>query len=237
MPEPGEAFIWKLDLAAAGDEATREASIREALSPDECRRADAFRFARDRNRFVATRSALRALLADVTGQDAARVSFRYGAAGRPALEDAPHIEFSVSHSGDMALIAIALKESPCFELGIDVEAVRAVADAVAIAERYFTKAEASSLARVPPEHRARAFLRIWVTKEACVKASGRGLAALADLNDRMASARPLPWHVTEIDAGAGYVAAMAYASERLTLSFWDDPRAALEASRPMARTI
>ena len=60
-----EVHLWQADLGQLTLHATAEdeAEWRRVLSPDECARADRFRFSRDRTNFMATRALLRIILA------------------------------------------------------------------------------------------------------------------------------------------------------------------------------
>jgi 4'-phosphopantetheinyl transferase len=62
------------------------------------------------------------------------------------------------------------------ELGIDVERIRPLPDALAIAEQLFADGEILALRAVPEEARSERFFRYWTRKEAVVKSFGRGLS-------------------------------------------------------------
>ena len=79
--------------------------------------------------------------------------------------------FSLSHSGSFALCAVS--DRP---VGADLETPDA-ASHMSAAKRFFSEAECESIARSPAP--ADAFCSVWVQKEAVVKASGEGLAALS----------------------------------------------------------
>jgi 4'-phosphopantetheinyl transferase len=149
------------------------------LSADERTRAARFVFARDRRRFVVTRACLRTLLGRLSGDSPAAIQFAYGPHGKPALApdgSGPAAHFSVSHSEDLALIALGAGQP----LGVDLEAVRPIADLEQIATRFFTPAEARTIATVPPAQRTLAFLLCWTRKEAFAKALGGGLSVPLD---------------------------------------------------------
>lgn len=131
--------------------------------------------ARDRCRFAVTRAALRCLLAseiDVSPKD---VSLVRNAWGKPLLSEAQHrpeLDFSVSHAGDLSVIAI----SRCGAVGIDIEHRHHVCEMERIAVDVFDEATASALRLLPPAKRDNAFLRLWTAGEACLKAMGLGFA-------------------------------------------------------------
>ena len=148
----------------------------QILSDEERARAAAFRFAADRQRFVASHIALRQALAEHAGLRAEALHFATGAFGKPSLSGCPRTRFSMSHSRSLALIAIGGRGP----LGADVEQLRAVPDAPALAARHFTPRENEALAALPARERDQAFLTCWTRKEACLKAIGVGLLVPSD---------------------------------------------------------
>lgn len=152
-------------------------SLRGILSPEESRRAARFAFERDQQRFILARGTLRVLLAEYLKQDPDRISFRYGAHGKPALveeENRPaDLRFNLSHSGDHCLCAVALGR----EVGVDVEVVRSDIACLDLAERFFTRREYDELRQEPEENRHARFFRYWTCKEAYLKARGIGISS------------------------------------------------------------
>jgi 4'-phosphopantetheinyl transferase len=148
--------------------------LESTLAPEETTRANRLRFRPDRDRFVATRGILRELLGRYLRRSPADISFDYGPKGKPSLHGAGGLEpiqFSVSHSSSMALLAFATGR----HLGIDVEFIRPGIAALEIAERYFSPQEVIELRAVPVSRQAEAFFLGWTRKEAYVKAKGEGL--------------------------------------------------------------
>jgi 4'-phosphopantetheinyl transferase len=175
--EPGTITCWIVDLQQPAERVT---ALTEVLAVDERQRAARFVFARDRRRFVVTRACLRDLLGRACDRPTAAIRFEYGVHGKPSLAPdlgGPTLHFSVSHSGDLALIVLA----PDRPLGVDLEAVRSLPDLHDIAARYFTAAEASAIIGMPAqEERELAFFLCWTRKEAFVKALGDGLTLPLD---------------------------------------------------------
>jgi 4'-phosphopantetheinyl transferase len=190
-----DIHVWPLHLPNV--EATK---LEPLLSPDERERASRYRFDHLRESFVITRAALRCLLARYVGGDPAAIRFDYGAKGKPAL--AGGIEFSTTHSGDMAAFAIA---QGC-AVGIDLERVRPVSHMVDIAARFFSAIEYLELMSLPPAERDAAFFRCWTRKEACVKVTGEGLSGLHDVPRGC---------VQDLSLAPGYAAALAASSVAL----------------------
>jgi len=97
------------------------------------------------------------------------------------------LRFNLSHSGDVTLVAVA-RDS---EVGVDVERIRPVIEMHSIARRWLGRDDIAD----EPE-----FYRVWTRHEAMVKALGVGLSGTAE---------GFTGTVAEIDAGAGYAAAVA----------------------------
>jgi 4'-phosphopantetheinyl transferase len=164
--------VWAAPLDPPADAVRRHAAL---LAPDESARAERFRFERDRRRFTVARGVLRTLLGRYLGTDPRVVAFRYETHGKPVLDGEPAahgIRFNVSHSGEMALYALARGR----EVGVDVEEVRRMEDGLGIAERFFSPAEVAAFRSLPAEIRDDAFFNCWTRKEAYIKAVGEGLS-------------------------------------------------------------
>lgn len=78
----------------------------------------------------------------------------------------------MSHCEHLAVYALA----PDGNIGVDVELLRPMADAQALARHHFTPAEQRELAAAGPAGETLRFLFGWTRKEACLKAIGCGLA-------------------------------------------------------------
>ena len=159
----------ELDLAA---EALDEA--RSVLSDDERKRADRFLREVDRTRFAAARSLLRRTLAGVLETRPERLTFTYGAHGKPALGPpfaARGVRFNLSHSAGRALIAVARDR----EVGVDLERIRPVRFGAKIARRFFSEREQYALDGLTGSAWDEGFFRCWTRKEAFIKAVGDGL--------------------------------------------------------------
>jgi len=157
--------LWRIDL----DQHVPAAALAK-LSADEAARARRFVFERDRHRFIAAHAALRQVLGQHSGQAGERLRFVAGRFGKPALASAD-LHFNLSHSHGTGLVALSTRD----ELGVDVEVLRPMPDALALAAAYFSAAEQAALAACPAAQRDRAFFICWTRKEACLKAVGIGL--------------------------------------------------------------
>jgi 4'-phosphopantetheinyl transferase len=212
LPPALACALWRVDL----DTPPAPDAVR-ALSQAEADRARRFVFARDRSRYQAAHVALRQTLAGPARRHAAQLSFTAGRFGKPRLEAATDVHFNLSHSQGVGLIAL----SDHAEIGVDIELVRPMPDADALAANYFDEAEQAALAAVEPgPAHDLAFFRCWTRKEACLKAVGVGLGL--DTRSFHVGIQPVASRVTmpldggpvhlalvSTDGGDGAVAALA----------------------------
>lgn len=179
--------------------AGRVAELDALLSTDERERARRFVFDRDRRRFVVCRGTLREILGGYLDAPPERLRFAYGAHGKPRLEGAsqpPPLSFNLSHSHELAVYAVCLHA----DLGVDVEHLRPMPDAMALAAR-FLPGEEALLTSLAPEDRAGAFLQCWTRKEAAWKADGSGMFAGWE--------SPAGWSIHDLGLSPGYVGSVA----------------------------
>lgn len=135
------------------------------LTADEIARANGYGRPDLRTRFVARRGMLRTLLGNQLGEPPSHLVFENGMHGKPRLVG-HNIEFSISSSGDEALVAISNKRP----IGVDIEHIGPCFDYRALLSEHFTESEA------PLIRDATAFFKAWTRKEACAKAIGLGLS-------------------------------------------------------------
>lgn len=86
--------------------------------------------------------------------------------GKPFLKDGP--EFSISHAGPYAMLAISDQS-----VGADIESARCTMD---IAKHCFAPPEVTAAQKLSGEEQRLFLQRLWVAKEAFVKAIGTGLS-------------------------------------------------------------
>lgn len=212
-----ELHLWEINLNSSSNE---DAGLIELLTEDERRRASAFKSTVARKEFVVTRGVLRLLLEQYTGVSARQLSFRYGPYGKPLLinSNAPGINFNVSHSDGMALLAFT---AGC-DVGIDIQKVIAPEQMAAI-RLILTDAERAELDAADTSH-ALGYLssRIWVAKEALLKSLGFGLGHSSHVTvsnflsreptitvSPLLDPAPLNRHIRWLDSIPEYVAAFA----------------------------
>lgn len=191
------------------------------LSREETERARRYIVPKARRNYIAARAGLRVLLGELTGLEPAAVRFRYSDKGKPGLvpeQNARAIEFSLSHSHDLGLIAITFGK----EIGIDLEHEHDRSDALEVAGRFFAPGERAKLQAASSAERNQIFYRIWTRKEAVLKASGVGIAsglrepdvsAGSDYADRTGWLEVVhngsSWCIVDIVPAQGYQAAVA----------------------------
>jgi 4'-phosphopantetheinyl transferase len=190
------------------------------LSLDERERAARFHFERDAHKFTVARGSLRSILSSYVGTPPGDLRFNYSTHGKPSISgSSSELRFSISHSGDFALVAVARGR----EVGVDIEKIREDVETDKLAERFFSEAERIAIGRLVTEQRVPAFFRCWTCKEAFLKAQGVGLSRSLSSFDvevntdraaRLLATRPQEresnaWILYDIKTAAGYAAAVA----------------------------
>ncbi|MFJ4774957.1 4'-phosphopantetheinyl transferase family protein [Streptomyces sp. NPDC088762] len=216
-PGAAAAAVWSLDttLDVVGGHPVGAAAA--VLDAAERQRAEALLRPADRQRYLASHLGLRVLLGGYLGLAPQEVVLVRedcpgcgGPHGRPAVAGGG-VHFSLSHSGNLAYLAFA-----GVPVGVDVEEVPG-AEAVADVLPLLHPAETAELGALPDPDRRPGLARVWARKEACLKATGAGLAN--GLADPYVGSAPTPasvpgWTLTDLPAPAGYAAALAVATGR-----------------------
>jgi len=217
--EPGEVHVWKIALDRP---AGVVGELRGLLSADELARADRFRVERGRERYIVGRGVLRTLLNRYTGAPPHALVFAYNEFGKPELPGS-EVCFNLSHSHGIALAAVTRGRA----VGVDIERIREEVIGERIAQRFFSPAEARTLAGLPPAQQARAFFDCWTRKEAWIKARGEGLSIALDSFEvtlgpgepaRLVATRPDAqeadrWSLQALECEPEFAAAVAVAGE------------------------
>src|SRR6476469_1957072 len=226
----GEIDVWRVSLAQT--ESCLQ-SLQETLSTDERTKADRFRFPKDRSQFIVSRAALRAILSRYLNINSHILRFDYNPYGKPSLiaaQGGNTLRFNVSHSGNMALIAITKNR----DIGVDIEGINPNFPCLEIAEKFFSTLENSVLRSLPEHLQPRAFFTCWTRKEAYIKAVGKGLsiplnqfdvtlapgepAALLNVEDNPEEASR--WSLMELIPSSDMVAAVVVAGDCSKLHCW-----------------
>jgi 4'-phosphopantetheinyl transferase len=169
--------LWTVSLSVS-DETLR--SYFSCLCDLEKARANRFKFAHDRRRFVVARGTLRHLLAQQFACLPESVEFCYGEYGKPKIKPSSKLhnlsggfaddcQFNLSHSGDLALCALGYHRA----VGVDVEMIKPIQRLERMMERCLSAREQMKVNMTADP--LRAFLQRWTCKEAYLKAIGKGL--------------------------------------------------------------
>jgi 4'-phosphopantetheinyl transferase len=98
--------------------------------------------------------------------------------GRPELADSgARIDFNVSHTRGVALMAIARDVPSTTRIGVDIEHTEREAGVDRLQKKFLAPGERALIAGLSPDERRRHFLHYWTCKEAMSKATGDGIIA------------------------------------------------------------
>jgi 4'-phosphopantetheinyl transferase len=233
VPSGDLVDVWWFDTRAV---TTGPAGLAD-LDPGERARAEAFLFPADRRRYQAAHLMLRRVLAGYTGTPPGRLRLgrercpHCGQPGKPVLEPGPRTlpSFSLTHSGDMVIIAVAGRP-----VGVDVE--RDAAGCVCSLAQALHPADAAWVAGLGEPDRHEAIITCWVRAEAVLKCTGQGVGhGLGGFPVRPCrAASPVNGcTVRQLPAPPGYRAAVALAgSHGLTARIAAAPAPARAPVRP-----
>ncbi|WP_188047592.1 4'-phosphopantetheinyl transferase family protein [Vibrio vulnificus] len=144
------------------------------LDKNEREKASRFRFAEDRDSFIAGHALLRQSLSLINEASPCSWKFSKGSNGKPEIignDDLPHLRINLSHTRGMVAVALGLN----YNVGVDVEPLSRPIERE-VWEHALAPIEASQLRLMPAHCQSRAFMALWTLKEALVKASGQGLS-------------------------------------------------------------
>ena len=210
-----EVVIARLD---EGAEALR--AMWEWLCDAERQRALRLRFERDRRRFVVARARLRALLAERLGTRPQALELARAAGGKPQL--APRLaasgwRFNVSHCEELVLYAFSRDR----EVGVDLEAIRPVAEADAIAARFFAPAERCAYFALASRRAAARLSALLDAQGGPGQGARRGTFAAARAARRLG--RPGRLAPRELFSAAGLHRGARYPAMNMTASTYESP--------------
>lgn len=166
---PDAVHVWFADVMA------NESNYRSnyaLLSKEETRRAETFKFEKDKKKYVVSKGILRRLSSFYLHIAPEDVVFDYGEFGKPSFGFTTKLKFNTSHAGDKAVFVFTENNS----IGVDIELIKSDLDVMNLAENFFSEKEISDLANLHSSERNVAFYRCWTRKEAFIKAKGIGLS-------------------------------------------------------------
>lgn len=213
-----EVHIWRVPLDTAEGVVQRYANV---LSPGERARAEDCPLDQQRAHFVVAHGAVRALLAKYTGQAATDIRLTCSPRGRPFLADQPRgrdeIDFNLTHSGGLALIALARTG----RVGVDLEKIRSDIDHASMAKRFLGPGEDALIESLPEHAGRRAFYTRWTRREAYAKAADIPIPRVLDDTDSVR----LPvsvgcWKLHDLPVGQDYCGTVATDGTRTSMRCW-----------------
>ncbi|MFI4963013.1 MAG: 4'-phosphopantetheinyl transferase family protein [Legionellales bacterium] len=141
------------------------------LNDEERARGNRFYFSHHKRRFVTARATLRIILARYLNTEPEDLDFTFNPQGKPEVINMQKLHFNLSHSGDLALLAVG-KGIP---MGVDIEHYSA-RPYEGIANTLFSDQEYKEFLQVPTALKPAVFFHVWSQKEAFIKACGLGLS-------------------------------------------------------------
>jgi 4'-phosphopantetheinyl transferase len=229
-----ETHIWRVYLDPSADTVDKFASV---LSSDERKKADGFYFSKHRRRFIVCRGVLRHILNHYLQIGPEKIVFHYTERGKPVLaadKNSFGLSFNLSHSSELALVAITRERS----VGIDLEILCSGLKSKQLARRYFFRDEYLKIDDFEDDRHRYFFYGFWTLKEAYLKATGEGLANLQNVqikgfpwgNPTLSVNRNAPsgfpgWYLFSFMPSEGYMAALALEGKNSAVSFfsWKHP--------------
>jgi 4'-phosphopantetheinyl transferase len=213
VPAPGApADVWLLHVPSYAAALPADLWLLDASEEE---RYLAFVRDVDRTLYGAAHVGLRRLLGAYLGRKPDELAFGRetcptcdGPHGRPCLKDADGVHFSLSHGGEMVLVALA--GTP---VGADVEKIPQ-REAVEGVWSHLHPRERAELAALPEPEQGPAFARCWTRKEAYLKGTGEGMSGGLDRDYVGTGPAPaaLPgWQLADCPVGPGHGAAIAVA--------------------------
>jgi 4'-phosphopantetheinyl transferase len=156
--------VWRIDLRGDVDSDERLA----VLSADERSRAARFVTDSARRAFIMARSAMRAILSQYVAATPLALRLSSTRRGKPFLVGCENVSFNLSHSHDLAALAVVTTSR---RIGVDIEKLGPVPEGVTA--QAFSPAETRRIETAA--NPAASFFAHWTMKEAYLKANGDGL--------------------------------------------------------------
>lgn len=146
------------------------------------------------------------LIHSVSGCELQELRIEALESGKPEIAYPPGWHMNLSHSRELAAVALARHT-----VGVDVEYLNRAANWAGIAERAFHADELRQLKRMDDQAFVTAAIKLWTAKEAWLKATGLGIPGFA-------SAPAFRWQGTEWQTGEGAALKQLAVSDNIWLS-------------------
>jgi 4'-phosphopantetheinyl transferase len=201
--------------------------LKKFLGVDELDKLRRFRNISDKRLFIASHGALNFLVRRLTGSTKA---LGYSAHGKPYLTNSD-IEFNISHSGEIAVIAFSNK----IPVGIDIEKLLPIEDKDELLRQFFHAKEEQEIIRLSIGESELAFYNCWTRKEAILKAVGDGLSidsksfyagsffSNEDGQLTLPPNYPVTWNLWDFMPEPDYIASIAMPGKVSRLTFYSIP--------------
>jgi len=221
-----EIHIYRSSLETTSDKIKDYESF---LSADELYKANRYKFEKDRFHYITGRALLRNILSRYLNQFPGEIVFSYSDKGKPFIKDT-EVKFNLAHSGGRAVYAVANN----MDIGIDIEFMRELPDALQIAKRFFSEKEVVEFSEIREDDIRTAFFNCWTRKEAFIKAVGEGLSY--PLKDFSVTLKPGDkpeilwikdkaeevkyWSLINIDTDENYISSLAVKAENVKVVYF-----------------
>jgi 4'-phosphopantetheinyl transferase len=167
--DPGQVHLWHIPLSAEPESIP---ALQTILSETETERANRFIHNTDRLRWTTAHAAARLILSRYTGMTPEALTFTNNVYGKPELESAASsLQYNFSYSQEQAVLAISNRNP----VGVDLQFMPVSFDGSLI-DWIASPQEIDWLTGLPPDSLRQNLLRLWVRKEALLKAAGTGLS-------------------------------------------------------------
>jgi 4'-phosphopantetheinyl transferase len=211
----GHVVVWLTEVSN-GQKAMP--FLEPCLDAHDRERAERYRFAGDRARYVLGRALVRNILGHYLGQRPEMIALAYTERGRPYFPADETMRFSLTHTRDLVAVALTAEA----EVGIDIEYAERKLKLNDLAERILSAEDFGAFQALPESEKVAAFFRVWTRKEAYLKARGEGISEglqkmsvsfdaeeitfLSDTRDEAAAPK---WRMHALSLPAEYTGAVA----------------------------
>lgn len=161
--EGHEVHVWVVDLSK------NQSEFEHLLTLVEQQKIQRLIYPHHRACSLSMRVQLRVLLSRYLQLEPESVEIGIAEYGKPYLKGS-NLRFNLSHSGDVALVAVSLEE-----VGVDIEHWRPLDNMDALVKRNFSLEEQKQWQSIPVDKHEATFFDTWACKEAFIKSTGRGL--------------------------------------------------------------
>ncbi|NOQ77432.1 MAG: 4'-phosphopantetheinyl transferase superfamily protein [Methylococcaceae bacterium] len=122
-------------------------------------------------KYIKTRGLLRKVLGSYLNIKPQKISIKVAEYGKPFIEE-KEVFFNLSHTANKFVLAV----SNTGEIGIDLEQYKKRKNLLGLVKKCFSELEQDYWMGLSESQKTMLFYRLWVRKEAFVKAVGRGIA-------------------------------------------------------------